>query len=99
MRRLTAALPFTRPLAPRPEEPFISCCLFERLAISTAFDAPAPLSPAPYCPQRTLEELFIKGPVANPRDNPEYAQVGAWVGAGLAGPGRAWPGRASCILL
>ena len=30
----------------------------------------------PYSVQRTLEELFIKGPIANTRDNPEYQQVG-----------------------
>lgn len=40
-------------------------------------------------PQRTLEELFIKGPVANPRDNPEYAQVGWQPGAGGTGAGLA----------
>ena len=29
----------------------------------------------PACLQRTLEELFIKGPIANTRDNPEFQQV------------------------
>ena len=28
--------------------------------------------------QRTLEELFIKGPIANTRDNPEFHVVSSW---------------------
>lgn len=41
--------------------------------------------------QRTLEELFIKGPIANTRDNPEYHVVGivcwVWMGFGRAAGG------------
>lgn len=40
--------------------------------------------------QRTLEELFIRGPVANPRDNPEYAQVRATVYCKAQAAHRAW---------
>lgn len=35
--------------------------------------------------QRALEELLIKGPLANPRDNPEYHEVccvWVWFGGG-----------------
>ena len=33
-------------------------------------------TPAPSTlPQRTIEELFSKGPVPNPRDNPEFQVV------------------------
>lgn len=37
--------------------------------------------------QRTLEELFIKGPIANTRDNPEFHQVSwrGWQGCGAVG--------------
>ena len=40
---------------------------------TTPTAAPCPLPPLPL--QRTLEELFIKGPVVNTRDNPEFVQV------------------------
>ena len=38
----------------------------------------------PQIPQRTLEELFIKGPIANTRDNPEFHQV-RWHSGGEGG--------------
>ena len=48
---------------------------------STHFVAP-PMPPQ--LPQRTLEELFIKGPIANTRDNPEFHQV-RWHSGGVGG--------------
>ena len=65
-----------------------------------------PPPPAPPCPllllplpllQRTLEELFIKGPVVNTRDNPEFVQVGGWSVCGRS-PG-SWRGCVGQALL
>lgn len=61
-----------------------ACCLHLMLYLAGGyhiffelFDTMAlPLSSIELCPvQRTLEELFIKGPIANTRDNPEFHQV------------------------